>query len=249
MVAEAHEIAQTMPWVSRTTSAVGVDIGQAQDPTALCAIEGVFWRIHQRWAADHRWPNPNISLSEKRIEQIRAAKPKDELRVRLLQRLPLGLSYIDQCVLLADVLARPALSAATVWLDATGVGKPISDLFKRAGVKHSPVWITGGKDEQPHGTGFSVPKIQLISRLQAALHSGELKIAKALPEAVAFTRELQEFRVSWTEMGNMRFGARQGAHDDLVLAAALAVYGVTRNETRSSSVVPLAIYGKQTMRF
>lgn len=249
MVAQANEIESTLPWTSRTLSAVGVDIGQAQDPTALCAIEGVFWRIHPRWAADHRWPFPGVSLSEQRIEQINAARPSNELRVRMLQRLPLGLSYIDQCVLLAEVLARPALAEATVWLDATGVGKPISDLFRRAGVKHSPVWITGGRDEQQHGPGVSVPKIQLISRLQAALHSGELKIAKALPEAVAFTRELQEFRVSWTEMGNMRFGARQGAHDDLVLAAALAVYGVTRNETRSSSVVPLAIYGKQTMRF
>jgi hypothetical protein len=65
-------------------------------------------------------------------------------------------------------------------------------------------------------------------RLQAALHSGELKIARALPEAVAFARELREFRASWTEAGNVMFGARQGAHDDLVLAAALAVYGATR---------------------
>ena len=73
-----------------------------------------------------------------------------------------------------------------------------------------------------------MPKLILVSRLQAALHSNELKIARALPESAAFTRELQEFRASWTEAGHLRFGARQGAHDDLVLAAALAVYGATR---------------------
>jgi len=55
-----------------------------------------------------------------------------------------------------------------------------------------------------------------------------LKIAKGLAEAQVFFRELQEFRASFTQVGNLQFGARQGSHDDLVLAAALAVYGVTR---------------------
>jgi hypothetical protein len=62
-----------------------------------------------------------------------------------------------------------------------------------------------------------------------ALPSGELKIAKSLPEANAFVRELTEFRASFTDAGHLQFGARVGQHDDLVLAAALAVWGASRS--------------------
>jgi hypothetical protein len=126
------------------------------------------------------------------------------------------------------LLANPELTEAQVFVDAGGVGRPVTDLLRSVGIKFRPVWTTGGRDELPHEGGFSVPKLHLISRLQAALHSGELKIAKTLPEAAAFTRQLQEFRASWTEAGNLRFNARQGAHDDLLIACALAVYGATR---------------------
>ncbi len=43
-------------------------------------------------------------------------------------------------------------------------------------------------------------------------------------------RELQDFRVSFSTAGNPIFGAREGAHDDLVLAVALAIFGATRSE-------------------
>ncbi len=135
---------------------------------------------------------------------------------------------MDQCGALGVMLGHPTLRGARIFLDATGVGKPISDLFARAGIKHTPIWISGGKEEQEHDKGFSVPKLNLIASLQAALHSGQLKIAEDLPERGPFTKELQEFRASWTDGGHLRFGAREGAHDDLVLAAALAVYGASR---------------------
>jgi hypothetical protein len=43
-------------------------------------------------------------------------------------------------------------------------------------------------------------------------------------------RELQDFRARFTEAGNATFNAREGAHDDLVLALALAVFGLPRPE-------------------
>lgn len=207
---------EARPWVSSSTWSIGIDVGQANDPTAFCAVEAVRWRLTKDYERLNR-PRPE-----------EGEKPKDELRIRALQRLQLGIPYPAQCEILAGMLENPSLADSEVFLDATGVGRPISDLFTQAGIRHRPIWITGGREELPHQNGFSVPKLHLISRLQAALHSGELKIAKALPEAVAFTRELQEFRASWTEAGHLRFGARQGAHDDLVLAASLAVYGATR---------------------
>lgn len=225
------------PWEAKVHWSIGVDIGQANDPTALCAVESTKYRMHPLWIKDYTlrdgsWASPYA-------QRVAEKKPKNVLAVRGLQRLPLGIGYMEQCSIIAQMLADTKIDRAEVFMDATGVGKPISDLFNRAGIDHRPVWITGGIESNDHGAGFTVPKLHLISRLQAALHSGELRIAKSLPEAGAFTRELQEFRVSWTEAGHIRFGARQGAHDDLVLAAALAVYGVERRIV--SSVVPLVL--------
>ena len=90
------------------------------------------------------------------------------------------------------------------------------------------VVITGGRDTTRHGAGWSVPKGELVSKLQALLHAGELRIAASLPDAATLMRELQDFRVRFTDAGNATFNAREGAHDDLVLAVALAVFGLCR---------------------
>jgi hypothetical protein len=64
----------------------------------------------------------------------------------------------------------------------------------------------------------------LVSRLQALLHEGRLKILKDLPEAETLVRELQDFRVEYTAAGHLTFNARSGKHDDLVLALAIAAW-------------------------
>ena len=73
---------------------------------------------------------------------------------------------------------------------------------------------------------------ELVSKLQAPLHSGDLRIAASLPDAAVLARKLQDFRVGFPEAGNATFNAREGVHDDLVLALALAVFGLSRPEPR-----------------
>lgn len=88
----------------------------------------------------------------------------------------------------------------------------------------------GGREANETEAGWTVPKGELVSKLQALLHSGELRIAASLPDAVVLARERQEFRVRFTDAGNATFNAREGAHDDLVLALALGVFGLSRPE-------------------
>jgi hypothetical protein len=214
------------PYVRRSDWAIGLDIGQANDPTALCAVEAIRWSMSPSFEAAFRHPRGQYYDQEHR--DIASAKPRDELHIRALKRLPLGTPYPAQCEIIVALLSDPRLAGAAVYLDRTGVGRPVSDLFRQHGIKHIAVTITAGREEHLDGNDISVPKLHLISRLQAALHSGELRIAKQLAEAQAFVRELQEFRATFTQVGNLQFGARQGSHDDLVLAAALAVYGVGR---------------------
>lgn len=102
------------------------------------------------------------------------------------------------------------------------------------GLRHVPagrvegaeaITITGGRDT----TETDFPKVTLFSRLQALLHSGDLRIPTELPDAKVLTRELQEFRVRYTDAGNATFNVREGEHDDLVLALAIAVFGLTQS--------------------
>lgn len=76
--------------------------------------------------------------------------------------------------------------------------------------------------------GRSVPKGALVSMLQALLHAGDLLIAASLPNAAVLARKLQDNRLRFTEAGNATLNARERAHDDLVLALALAVFGLSR---------------------
>ena len=67
-------------------------------------------------------------------------------------------------------------------LDQTGVGRPVVDMFRHAGLSSIGVTITAGDSEtRVHADEFRVAKLLLVSRLQAALHAGELRIAKELP--------------------------------------------------------------------
>lgn len=47
-------------------------------------------------------------------------------------------------------------------------------------------------------------------------------------DPTALLKEFQDFRVSFTSDGHAIFNARQGKHDDLVLAVSLAVFGASR---------------------
>ncbi len=117
-------------------------------------------------------------------------------------------------------------------VDYTGVGRPVFDLFAESRVLRSAegVVITSGRDVNTIPQGYTVPKMELVSKLQAALHSGDLKIAKGIADAPVLLRELQDFRVRYTEAGNATFNAREGAHDDLVLALAMAMFVLTQQD-------------------
>jgi hypothetical protein len=198
------------PWHSeRRAWSIGIDLGQANDPSAVCGIERV-----QSYVREHAQDKPKLYQTR--------------YNVRHLERLPLGLPYPQQAAHFLAMLARPELAGADVYVDGTGVGRAVCDLLRDTGLKFTAVHITSGRNVTGGAGVAGVPKLELISRLQAALHAGELKIAKTLPEAGAFVRELAAFRVQQTDSGALTFNAKQGAHDDLVLAAALALWGAAR---------------------
>ena len=68
-----------------------------------------------------------------------------------------------------------------------------------------------------------------MSALQVLLQSRRIKVAPSLPEAQTLVRELLDFKVKITLAANETFGAwREGTHDDLVLAVAIAAWEAER---------------------
>ena len=177
---------------------VGCDLGQSRDPTAIAVVR----RIDDN-------ADPDRSL----------------FQVGHLERLPLGTPYPGVVRHVSRMLGTaPLRGKVELVIDFTGVGRPVFDMFERDGVSPIGVAITAGDAVTREGRIYRVPKLVLISRVQALLHDGRLKIHKGLPNAPALVAELQDFRAEVTNSGYWKFGARSGKHDDLVLAVAIALW-------------------------
>jgi hypothetical protein len=195
---------------------VGLDLGQAADYTA-------------------------ISVVEKTEDQDVAP-----LHVRHLERPPLGTYYPEIVERVKELVSNPPLiQTGYNWqsgrnevhrpelvVDATGVGRPVVDMLRREGLSFAPALITGG-DIEHHDNGFyKVPKRNLVSAVQIALQSGRLKIAEELALAETLRKELLNFRikVNISTAHNSYEAWREGDHDDLVLATALACWKAARRQ-------------------
>ena len=89
--------------------------------------------------------------------------------------------------------------------------------------------ITGGDTERYADEYYRVPKRDLEVGLQVLMQQGGLQIAEGLKEGATLVKEMAEMRVKISGGAREQFGAwRRGEHDDLVLAVALACWGVRK---------------------
>jgi len=216
----------------RTRFVVGVDLGQSTDPTAICVLERLTG-VMDAGSDFERHLGMTTSMQT----------PAEQTNVRHLERLPLGMSYPAVVQHVARLLARPPLCGderqrpAELVLDQTGVGAPVADVFADAGMKPIRVTITAGDKATWVGLDrWHVAKTILISTLDAKLHIGELRFAAALSGSAAMKDELQDFRRHVGAAGRATYSARQGKHDDLVLAVAIALWWASRPLDQPMSV-------------
>jgi hypothetical protein len=88
-----------------------------------------------------------------------------------------------------------------------------------------PVTITSGQTESAGEGFYRVPKRNLIIGLQIPFQQGRLHIAAGLPFAKTLVEEMMAMEVKVSPAGNEQYAAwREGTHDDLVFAVALAYW-------------------------
>lgn len=206
----------------------GLDLGQSQDYSALAIVETgpavpdrIFDVRHlQRWPLGTRYPAI--------VDDVAALLAAPEVRGRV--RLAIDATGVGAAVV--DLFRGPRQPPRTWsgnWVtgEVTHASPPPPPPPIPAPI-HA-ITISGGSAVTREGRNVSVPKRDLVGAVVAPLQSGRLRIAPELPEAATLTRELRDFRAKISlATGHDSYGVaeewRQGQHDDLVLAVAMACW-------------------------
>jgi hypothetical protein len=195
----------------------GLDVGQMADPSAFTVLERDITLVHGR--------------AESRFD------------ARWLERFPLQTPYPVMARLVRERLERLHAPSLLV-IDVTGVGRGIVDVFREEWMTVDPITqerqVRPGKPgivavtlltsamHQPTATTwdeFHVPKRAVVLALMLALQQRHFRASTQLKEATVLFREGHKFSWKVSDAGNDQYGAwREGQHDDLLLAVAIAVW-------------------------
>ena len=224
---------------------VGIDVGQVQDPMTVCVTE-----VYQRDTGKHRYTaRPSLGGYNERGDWVPTSGIETvmvtEYAVRYISRLPLGTSYPDAAIIIADLLCSSLLTGrkVRVLIDSTGVGKPVyEDLVKEFSLRKYGFYRQDGTFQEGkqipetqikpinfvHGEKYNsktgiLGKSFLVSRLQSLLQSLRVH-APNTPEVLAMLEELKIYERRMSQDGKDQYGAfKAGTHDDLATSLGLSV--------------------------
>ena len=237
----------TTPRISPQRYSVGVDLGQANDPTAVAVLE------------------KTIAPPETAMFSPVGASPRDRLvegstvyDLVYLKRPKLGTPYDTIAARVADLIceleptgAFGEIGQVSLCVDGTGVGRGVVDMLRTEflGRPQKPrmdfraVSVTGSntslkRPERAHGY-WSVPKKDLVFPAVAAFQQGKIRIAKGIKDRGALVNELKNYRRTTNiATGNMVFEPwRESDHDDLLFAVCLSLWGWQQRRGQSRLIL------------
>ena len=227
-----------LPKYSPRRYSVGVDLGQANNFTAIAVLEKTIAPPETALFAPVG-ESPSNRLVEGSIvyDLVYLKRPK------------LGTPYDTIAKKVADLVcelepqgAFGELGQVTLSVDGTGVGRGVVDMldteFKRRGttsksvprVDFRRVSVTGSQTTLKRPTRangyWSVPKKDLVFPAVAAFQQGKIRLGK-VKDRDALVNELKNYRRTTNiATGNMGFEPwRESDHDDLLFALCLALWG------------------------
>ena len=197
----------------------GLDLGQAQDYTALVALEAHGTPRKVQWEGR----GPFMGMLATMTDMVEGV-PLTRLDIRHVERFPLGTAYrtIAEQV---EARMRGMPSPRYLAVDETGVGRGVLELLTP--LNPIGITITGGQQitRGPGAQEWKVPKRELVAALQVPAQARTIHCAKGLPHAELLVREMVNFKAKISAAGHDSYEAwRQADHDDLVLAAAMAAW-------------------------
>jgi hypothetical protein len=236
-----------LPKYSPKRYSVGVDLGQANDFTAIAVLEKTIAPPETAlFAPVGKSPSNRLVEGSLVYDLVYLKRPK------------LGTPYDEIARRVADLIcelepqgAFGELGQVTLSVDGTGVGRAVVDMldteFKRRGtttkgmpkVDFRRVSVTGSntalkRPDRSNGY-WSVPKRDLVFPAVAAFQQGKIRIGK-VKDREALVNELKNYRRTTNiATGNMAFEPwRESDHDDLLFATCLALWGWQTRKGRTT---------------
>ena len=195
----------------------------------------------QKMAGQSNNPWPMVAC---RVAGLDLARRRDHSALLLLDAAPNRLTVtaalrLPQASLRQQfALIAPHLAGLDLLLfDQSGLGDAAAELLPKTPL-HIGVCLTGGDRplaRSAQGDRLIVGKSWLIQRLGAAMRSGALTVAERAPGRGLLRKELTQFVFKPGAQGRLRLEAARG-HDDLVIAAALAVLAADLSAFRISKI-------------
>jgi hypothetical protein len=192
---------------------LGLDLGQRRDFTALATLTC-------EWTVEGRDP---VTWEWNRIPR---------LILRDLERFPLGTNYLFYAEALEErikhidaVTQAYTRRDAVLIVDASGPGGPVVEELRRAnlGIEIKPVIITRGQEPGATAGGWStVPRKVLLTNLILLLDHKKLVTHSRLEDWPVLLEEMLDLNASTTQPN------KTSAHDDMVMALAIAAWQATR---------------------
>ena len=244
---EAEYQPPRMPKYSPRRYSVGVDLGQANDPTAIAVLEkkivppetALFAPVGE--SPSNRLVEGSVAYDLVYIKRPKLGTPYDTIAKRVA----------DLVCELEPQGAFGELGQVTLSVDGTGVGRGVVDMldteFQRRGttsksiprVDFRRVSVTGSQTtlKRPTRTNgyWSVPKKDLVFPAVAAFQQGKIRIGK-VKDRDALVNELKNYkRTTNIATGGMQFEPwRESDRDDLLFAVCLALWGWQTRKPRAT---------------
>jgi len=173
---------------------VGVDLGQRESHTAFVVLE-------------------RFEVMPSCTDMLRGMGAKRRYVVRQAERMPLGTPY-PEVVMRVKALVAKLNGDCVLIVDGSGVGVPVVEMMREVGMACHiiPIVITSGQQ----ATGTSVPRVELVTKLQMMVQREELEIAGGCRYGDELVKELSHLQLSK--------GGGDGSNDDLAIALALACW-------------------------
>jgi hypothetical protein len=207
---------------------IGLDLGQSTDFSAIAVVrQQIGTKIAEArrggWWSETRLPNDLRRFT-----------------IQHLARWPLGTAYTAVVADLADLVQQvkaesrwigspiadpPHAGGVTVAYDATGLGAPVGDVIRSAGVRATGIIIGSGQADTTTRTGaIAVSKEHLLTHLLVLLEQNRLRAERPdLPDLDTLMGEMSSYtRRQSAVSGGQTYTSTQ--HSDLLMALAIACY-------------------------
>lgn len=201
--------------IERLRSIYPADVfAQEYEADFLDDAAGVFRNVRHCIGGELRLPWPGcryvmgVDLARKRDFTVLTVVDVETMQVVAWERF----NVIAWAVQIPRIVSLAQRYGASVLLDTTGIGDPIVEQIRAAGVNVDE-YMFNNRSKQ-----------QLIENLAVAIEHERIHF----PKIDVLINELDSFRYEMTKTRQIRYSAPEGFHDDAVISLALAVWQAQR---------------------